>query len=258
MLLKKVRSLFNIYNKKVNQIIDIIDKINVINESCSYITENIDKLSTADTNLTNARRRIASFSTAQYIDQYMSNIPSVESISGVHDVALSSISNYCSEGLILEFGVFEGSTINYIAEKMHNTIIYGFDSFEGLPEFWRDGFPAGTFKTSHLPKVLSNVELIQGWFHITLPEFLSTIETNRKVSYLHIDCDLYSSTKIIFNHLCGRIVSGSIIVFDEYFNYPGWQFGEYKAFKEFLETSGLTYEYITYNRNHEQVAIRIL
>jgi hypothetical protein len=53
-----------------------------------------------------------------------------------------------STGLILEFGVFSGNSINIIADKFPLRTIYGFDSFEGLPEEWeRDdkGFPLGFF-----------------------------------------------------------------------------------------------------------------
>jgi S-adenosyl-L-methionine methyltransferase len=40
------------------------------------------------------------------------------------------------EGLILEFGVYSGRTINHLASLTQQTI-FGFDSFEGLPEDWR-------------------------------------------------------------------------------------------------------------------------
>jgi hypothetical protein len=29
-----------------------------------------------------------------------------------------------------------------------------------------------------------------------------------------------------------RLASGSVIVFDEYFNYPGWKVHEFKAFQD--------------------------
>ena len=44
-----------------------------------------------------------------------------------------------ARGLFLEFGVFEGNSIQTISKNTDN-IVYGFDSFEGLPEKWRDGF----------------------------------------------------------------------------------------------------------------------
>lgn len=75
--------------------------------------------------------------------------------------------------------------------------------------------------------------------------------------FLHIDCDLYSSTKVVFDFLKNQIVKGTVIVFDEYFNYPGWQNGEFKAFKEFVIQNNVEYEYLTYNRYHEQVAVII-
>ena len=41
-------------------------------------------------------------------------------------------------GLVLEFGVASGSSITGIAGEMPHRTVYGFDSFEGLPEDWTD------------------------------------------------------------------------------------------------------------------------
>jgi len=49
-----------------------------------------------------------------------------------------------------------------------------------------------------------------------------------------------------------------VIVFDEFFNYPGWQDGEFKAFIEWVDENKVNYEYIAVVTNHEQVAVRIL
>ena len=73
---------------------------------------------------------------------------------------------------------------------------------------------------------------------------------------LHVDCDLYSSTRCIFASLGSRVVPGSILVFDEYFDYPGWEEHECRAFAEFVAEVGLSYEYLAYNRLHEQVAVQ--
>jgi hypothetical protein len=167
------------------------------------------------------------------------------------DYALKQATN---DGLFLEFGVFKGETINFISSKVKNTI-YGFDSFEGLPEDWREGFEKGSFATK-IPKVNPNVNLIKGWFDNTLPEFLK--EHEEKCYFIHIDCDLYSSTKIIFDLLKDRI-EDTVIVFDEFFNYPGWLEGEYKAFNEFINKSNgkYTVEYIAYNKFGEQLAVHV-
>lgn len=191
--------------------------------------------------------------TVDYVEEHMSNVVSKDSKWKVHQYALSKVS---LNGLFLEFGVYQGQTVNYIAKRT-SEIVYGFDSFEGLPEFWRDGFDKGVFAMDTLPKVEQNVVLVKGYFDQTLPEFLQK-NGNAPVAYLHIDCDLYSSTKTIFQHLKGRILPGTVIVFDEYFNFPGWQNDEFKAFKEFIEESQLKYTYLTYNRLDEQVAVKIV
>lgn len=169
------------------------------------------------------------------------------------------------ETLWLEFGVASGNTINYIS-KFTNDKVYGFDSFEGLPEKWRDGFEKGTFNLNgNLPNVNNNVTLIKGWFNKTLSEFIKT--QNKKVSFIHMDADLYSSTKCIFDVLKDYIDKECIIVFDELVNYPGFDGdkGELKAFYEFITENNVDYEWIGMDGTptgmlgycHENVAVII-
>jgi hypothetical protein len=99
------------------------------------------------------------------------------------------------------------------------------------------------------------VKLIKGWFDATLPAFAAAHVG--PAALLHVDCDLYSSTRCIFANLGSRVVPGSILVFDEYFDYPGWQDHEFRAFAELVAEAGLSYEYLAYNRLHEQVAVRV-
>lgn len=151
--------------------------------------------------------------------------------------------------------MFSGRSINRIAAN-RPTSVYGFDSFEGLPEDWREGYSKGAFAKDALPEVSANVELVVGWFDRTLPHFLDT--HSGPVSFLHVDCDLYSSTQTVFTQLRDRIVPGTIILFDEYFNYPGWEMHEFKAFQEFVSSTGLQYEYIGLTPHHQKVAVRVV
>ncbi|MCU4159632.1 class I SAM-dependent methyltransferase [Acidiphilium sp. AL] len=160
------------------------------------------------------------------------------------------------QGLVLEFGVEKGLSIACLGNATKRTV-HGFDSFEGLPEDW-----VGTAETrgafnrrGALPKVPANVRLHVGWFDATLPAFLA--ETTEPVSLLHIDCDIYSATATIFSLLAPRIVPGTVIVFDEYFNYPGWRQHEYKAFQEFCASSGRRYRYLGYAGEKGHVAVVI-
>ena len=167
--------------------------------------------------------------------------------------------------LWLEFGVAEGRTINYIS-KFTTSTVYGFDSFEGLPEMWRDGYDTGAFtRHGQLPQVNSNVKLVKGWFNETLPEFIKN--QNKKVSFIHMDADLYSSTKCIFDVLKEYMDNDCVIVFDELVNYPGFdgEKGELKAFYEFITENKVDYEWIGMNGTplgmsgyeHENVAVII-
>jgi hypothetical protein len=189
-----------------------------------------------------------------YIQDKMRDVDSVDSAFQLLTQSIEK-AKLDRDVLVCEFGVFSGRTINHIAKQV-NSSVYGFDSFEGLPERWRDGFDKGRFRVFDLPKVQSNVILVKGWFDKTIPEFLK--EHPQPIGFLHIDCDLYSSTKTIFELCKNRIISGTVIVFDEYFNYPGWENGEYKAFQEFINENSLCYKYLGYNRFHEQVAVMIV
>jgi len=157
-------------------------------------------------------------------------------------------------GLFCEFGVFMGESINHIASNTKATI-HGFDSFEGLPEKWREGFEKGAFQINGLPKVRENVVLHKGWFDKSVPEFAA--ENPGSMAFMHMDADLYSSTKTVFDLLEKRIVPGTVIDFDEYLGYPGWQNGEFKAFQELVQKRGLKFDYIGRVPNYNQVAVQI-
>lgn len=140
-----------------------------------------------------------------------------------------------ADGASCEFGVFSGATINHLAEHRPELTFHGFDSFHGLPEDWT-GYMAFDFdRKGAPPEVRANVCLHVGLFEDTLPDFAAAIE---QVAFLHVDCDLYSSTATIFRHLGPKLGRGCVIVFDEYFCYPGFEQHERKAFAEFLAASG--------------------
>jgi tetratricopeptide (TPR) repeat protein len=157
-------------------------------------------------------------------------------------------------GLVLEFGVYNGKSIRRIASLVSQRV-HGFDSFEGIPEAWNHE-PRGSYSAQgQLPSVPSNVTLHAGWFSETLPPFVA--KSNDPVRFLHIDCDLYSSTKTVFEYLASRIVSGTVIVFDEFIGYKSWQDDEYKAFIEAATLHSWKYRLLTFSFVTKQVAIQI-
>ena len=200
-------------------------------------------------------RHLASMQTAEYITK---NLPTPPMYANRYEllehIFLDDIVSV--DGMYLEFGVRSGKSINFIAAYSPTKTIYGFDSFEGLPEAWNFYVQAGTFSLGGIiPKCNVNVQLIKGWFDQTLPEFLK--QHSEECAFIHIDSDLYSSARTVFDKLGDRIIPGTVIEFDEYFDHPNWQNGEFKAFHEFIDERKLEYEYIGYCNNGPQCAIRI-
>lgn len=168
----------------------------------------------------------------------------------IHDIVGFALNACCLDGLYMEFGVFNGKSLRQIRLHLRADIaLYGFDSFEGLPEPW-NGFKAGAFATPFRCKLL-NTEIIEGWFSDTLPEFVR--QHPEPVAFMHIDCDLYSSTKTVLDAFARQIVPGTIILFDELFGFAGYEVHEYRALKEF----GRPFECIA-RWNAYRAAIRIV
>jgi predicted O-methyltransferase YrrM len=136
-------------------------------------------------------------------------------------------------GLVLEFGVATGATINHLANTpaLRERRIYGFDSFRGLPAPWA-GYRVGHFAGAP-PSVSANVELQVGLFAETLPTFLA--QHAGACALVHIDCDLYTSTRTVLEALTPRITMGTVMVLDEYFIVVEQ---EQRAFNEWLVASG--------------------
>jgi hypothetical protein len=192
----------------------------------------------------------ASIDSANYYAEHMVR---ANACSDKYELLAEALAARSCNGLVAEFGVYEGRTINFIADQTTEPV-FGFDCFEGLPEDWRPGFPRGTFSRD-VPEVRANVSLVVGLFEDTLPAFLAL--TRGDMSLIHIDCDLYSSTRTVLRACAPRIRRGTVLVFDEYFNYPGWRGHEYKAFQQFVAESGRTYEYLSVVPSHQQVAVVI-
>lgn len=161
------------------------------------------------------------------------------------------------EGLLMEFGTYRGDSINQLAKLRPKKRFHGFDSFVGLPEAWAGGVRKGAFSTQgKLPRVRRNVQLVQGFFEDSLPGFIEGCNDD-PVAFVHVDCDLYSSTMTVLNLLKPRYVVGTVLVFDEYYNYSDWLLGEYKAWLEFCDEWSVEFKYIGYIRMGSQVAVQI-
>jgi O-methyltransferase len=180
------------------------------------------------------------------------------------------------EGDYLEFGVFAGHSFidsyNVIKEvfeyhsKTHsgrreeglscikaiweNMRFFAFDSFQGLPELagvdkQTSYFNKGEYKSAdsqfreNLIKAgipLDKVIMVDGWFEDTCNQETIRRFRMRGASIIHIDCDLFSSTRVALDFIRPLMLDGTVIIFDDWYCYRGNpRLGEAGAFNEWKE-----------------------
>jgi hypothetical protein len=201
-------------------------------------------------------RRLATESSARFVVENMRTAKNFPTDYDFHEWVATLVDPHLAYGgLFLEFGVASGRTLNHWAKLFPRNLIHGFDGFEGLPETWTWNFQKGHF-SQPLPRVRDNCELVVGWFDQTLPPFLER-HPDQHVAFLHIDADLYSSARYVLESLADRLRPGTIIVFDEYLNFPGWEQDEHRAWSEFVDQHRVKFEYLAFVSRHQQVAVRI-
>lgn len=172
------------------------------------------------------------------------------------------------EGDIVETGVGRGLSLAAFAYACSyfklNKVIYGFDSFQGFPGVTsedigirvKDLESVSGWETTSQDLVNSvfeierkkdkersvlvhhdvEVKLIPGFFEKTIPTYLP-----EKIALLHVDCDLYQSYKLVLGQSLPCMVSGGLIVFDEYDD-KKWP-GAKKAVDEFCAEHELALSY---------------
>lgn len=199
------------------------------------------------------RARRAARDTYDFIDREMRHVLFNPNQFAVIESRKDQISEV--QGSYLDLGVYKGSSTRELGRIFPEQTIHGFDSFEGLPEDWSHA-TKGSFGDvkGQLPKVPDNCILYKGWFDDTLPEWVKD-NNGQPIAMLRVDCDIYSSTKTIFDTVGHLLVPKSFIVFDELIGYYGFQDHEWKAFQEFLEKRPFAYEYIAYGLTYTIVRL---
>ena len=154
---------------------------------------------------------------------------------------------------IAECGVGSGYSMAYILSYLIRTKdtrnYFGFDTFEGFPFIHPEdlvGLPesrkavsvVGRYKEfglGHHEKTVARLgadsiaEFHKGLFDDTIPMLPDSL----KFSFVFMDCDLYQSYKSCLSVMYSRVVSGGIILFDEYEHVIDWP-GAKKAIDEFF------------------------
>lgn len=71
-----------------------------------------------------------------------------------------------------------------------------------------------------------------------------------------MDVDTYESSKFILEAIKPDLVKGAIILFDELYNFEGWDVGEYKALREVFNEN--EYQFLSFATDSSQAVIKIL
>lgn len=128
------------------------------------------------------------------------------------------------DGDYIEFGVYKGASafLMSVFVEMHklNKHIHLVDSFEGLSEpdpkldgtYWKPGDLKASFVSPALSKY-DFVKVYKGW----IPNVFKHLPSDLKISFAHIDVDLYEPTKESLIYTLDRLSHGGIILFDDYY-----------------------------------------
>ena len=165
-------------------------------------------------------------------------------------------------------GVKDGRQVR-LTTRHYKETIYAVDNNKGLEEDWREGYPAGSLGRTKEPRLSSDVVVIKDT--ATYGEGIKRIKDefvkDNKVGLLIIDSETYTPCYQALTILSDNLREGSVIVFDEIINYPGYEGHEIKALDDYLTESGKRYEALAINGPstspqedyymHQRVAIRI-
>jgi hypothetical protein len=148
---------------------------------------------------------------------------------------------------VLEFGVFKAGMINHQARKFPELNFVGFDSFEGLQEQWSGMAPEKTFDLGgKLPKVRGNVSLVKGWFAESGARWKAENPAADVPLLVHVDCDTYAATVDVLELCSDYVEHGLVLHFDDYFGFPDWRTGGFKALQEISEKRRWRLTYLSY------------
>ena len=138
-------------------------------------------------------------------------------------------------GDIAEVGVYYGGSAAIICEAKKNKILHLYDTFRGLPEVsFKDSIQ---FKKGQYNATLDMVKKSLGAYKNVLfnkgvfPQSALNFPSNVKFSFVHLDVDIYSSTKTSLEFFYPRMSKGGVIISHDYISSDGVG----QAFDEFFK-----------------------
>ncbi len=173
---------------------------------------------------------------------------------------LSKLPAYQDAIYYLEFGVYQGASLNWWLE--HNghpsSEFVGFDSFRGLPESWTSDFGKGHFDVGGVPPDIGDprCSFQVGWFNKTLPGFLCEWGARRdgRPVIIHLDGDLYSSTIFVLLLMGPGLRPGDLLILDDFSD----TLHVFRALLDFEDACPIEYEVVAQHARYHRVALRVV
>jgi ectoine hydroxylase-related dioxygenase (phytanoyl-CoA dioxygenase family) len=108
------------------------------------------------------------------------------------------------------------------------------------------------------PLVTSNrddVRVRAGWLTDTLTDPQAPFDLQAPFGLVFLDCEGVANVEFVLRTLEPGLREGTVIVLDNFYNFPGWELGTYKAFQEFVRDRARGFDYL--GRSPRQVAVRL-
>ncbi len=168
-------------------------------------------------------------------------IPVLSTRHDLWNFAIQHHVNHKAKIAYMEFGVWQGESINYFAACNENeeSIFVGLDSFEGLPENWGH-MPKGTFGTNGIVPLVNDkrIHFVKGWFQDSWDDANLLITSTQDSDLLiHYDADLYSSTLFALTKI-DSFRKAYYAIFDEFTGH------ETRALYNYCQAFGATVEFL--------------
>jgi hypothetical protein len=191
--------------------------------------------------------------------------------------AVSYIIQNNIEGVIIECGVFDGNFEEiWINELMKNNTtrdIYLYDTFKGLVEPSEYDYTCKDAKLFSMNNTdVHNIwknniidEKTNGWCHASLEQVQNRLNSTgypqnnlhyivgdvmetlkdkstipEKIAILRLDTDWYESSKYEMEQMYDNVVTGGVIIFDDYFHWDGQR----RAVDDFFKSRNINYDFI--------------
>lgn len=166
------------------------------------------------------------------------------------------------EGDIIEIGVWRGGTSALMARKLElmkqDAKLYACDTFQGLVKVSENDnyHKNGEFSNTSIDIVtnlynnmcIKDIELLIGIF----PDDTGRFVSDKKFKLCHIDVDIYQSAIDVLDFIWPRLVSGGIIIYDDY----GVQTTQGIA-KAVNEQMHLSDRHVFYNLNGHAIVVKL-